>query len=133
MRTLLTTIAAIMLMAAISLPVAAADSDFTVGRFVVCKRIVDREPADITTTFDKKTRIVYAFLEAIDITRDTSIKIQWLFEGKETALLELAIKAKSGRWRTYSRKRIGIRHGNWEVRLLDSKDNIITSQKFVVK
>lgn len=133
MRSLLTTIATAVLIAAMAMPATATDPGFTVGRFVVCKKIVEREPSIIINTFDSKTRIVYAFLEAIDISIDTVVKFQWLFEGKETAILELPIKAKSGRWRTYSRKRIGLRHGNWEVRLLDSKDAIIASQKFIVK
>jgi len=115
-------------------PVAVAieETGFTLGRFVTCQRIVDREPEGITDSFQEGTIKVYAFLEALDVKNDTPVKIQWLFENKQTAIIELTL-GQSKRWRTYSSKRIGIRHGNWEVRLLDSQDNLMKSLTFTVR
>lgn len=108
------------------------ETGFTLGRFVTCQRIVDREPEGITGSFPEDTIKVYAFLEALDVKKETPVKIQWLFEDKQTAIIELTL-GQSKRWRTYSSKRIGIRHGNWEVRLLDSQDNLVKSLTFTVK
>jgi len=120
------------LIIALALPAAAADEGFTLGRFVTCKKVGDREPVGITDNFPKDTVKVYAFIEALDVEKETDIKIQWLFEGKETAMIELTL-GKSKRWRTFSSKRIGVRRGNWEVRMLDIHDNLIKSLEFTVK
>jgi len=122
----------IVLLLALVIPTAAEEAEFTLGRFVTCQRIVDREPVGITETFPDDTVKVYAFIEALDIAKETGIKIEWLFEDKQAAIIELTL-GQSKRWRTYSSKRIGIRHGNWEVRLLDSQDNLLRSLAFTVK
>ena len=110
----------------------AEEPEYLLGRFVVCMKIRDREPLGITDTFDKDTSKVYLFIEMTDVAKETNIKIQWLFEGKEAAIIDLPI-GKSNRWRTYSSKVIGKRHGNWEVRLLDSQDRLLKTLKFTVK
>ena len=112
--------------------VAVDETGFTLGRFVTCQRIVDREPVGLTDSFPEDTVKVYAFLEALEVEKETEVKIQWLFEGKQTAVIELTL-GKSKRWRTFSSKRIGVRRGNWEVRLLDSQDNLLRNLIFTVK
>ena len=121
----------VVLLLALAFPAVAEEVDFTLGRFVTCQRIEDREPVGITTTFPEDTVKVYAFIEALDIAKETGIKIEWLFEDKQAAIIELTL-GQSKRWRTYSSKRIGIRHGSWEVRLLDSQDNLLSSLAFTV-
>lgn len=109
----------------------ADDPGFKLGRFVTCDKVTKLEPSAVRDTFTKDTRKVYAFIEATDIKADTLIRIQWLFEGKETALIELTLP-KGSRWRTYSSKRIGMRYGSWEVRMLDAQNNLIKSLTFKV-
>ena len=111
---------------------ARADEGLTLGRFLICKKIKDREPVGVTSTFPEGTSKVYAFIEALDVAEETSLKVLWIYEGKETAIIDLSI-GKSKRWRTFSSKRIGKRTGSWEVRLLDSKDNTLRAQKFTVQ
>jgi len=120
-----------LLFLALAAPVRAEESDFVLGRFLTCQKIVDREPVGETSSFPKETVKVYAFIEALDVVKDTDVKIQWLFEGKQTAMIELTL-GTSKRWRTFSSKRIGLRRGSWEVRLLDGQDNILRSLKFTV-
>lgn len=122
----------IALLLQISAPAPADASAFTVERFVTCKRVSGLKPMEITDTFKATTKKVYAFIEAKDIAEDTAIKIQWLYNDKEAALIELTLP-KGARWRTYSSKRIGVRHGVWEVRLLDKDDKLLQSLTFTVK
>ena len=112
-------------------PYMAEAADFTLNRFVLCHKVVALEPVNASDSFDRDTEKVYVFIEVINVSDDTNISIQWLYDGKETALIDLPIK-KGDRWRTYSSKRIGIRYGKWEVRLLDNKGKLIEAQSFTV-
>jgi hypothetical protein len=124
--------ALVLLLFALAVPAQAQEADFVLGRFLTCKKVVDREPVGITLSFPEETVKVYAFIEALEVKKETELKIQWLFEGKQTATIELTL-GKSKRWRTFSSKRIGIRRGNWEVRLLDREDKLLRSLNFTVK
>ena len=62
----------------------AEEPEYLLGRFVVCMKIRDREPLGITDTFGRDTSKVYAFIEMTDVAKETNVKVQWLFEGKET-------------------------------------------------
>ena len=113
-------------------PAMATTDTYNIDRFILCKKIVDREPSGITNNFSKDTKKVYVFIDARDITEDSSVKIQWLFEGEEVSLIELRL-GKGSRWRTYSSKQIGVRKGRWIVRLRDSEDNVLKELSFKVK
>ncbi len=110
----------------------AATDAFNIDRFILCKKIVDREPSGITNSFPKDTEKVYVFIDARDITEESLVKIQWLFEGEEVSLIELRLGTGS-RWRTYSSKQIGVRKGKWIVRLKDTDDNVLKELKFKVR
>lgn len=105
---------------------------YNIKRFILCKKIADREPSGITNSFPKGTQKVYVFIEALDIKEESAIRIQWLYEGDEVSLIELRL-GKGSRWRTYSSKQIGVRKGKWMVRLLDSGDNMLKELSFKVK
>ena len=131
MRKLLILSLTVMFMLSLISPYMAEAADFTLNRFVLCHKVEALEPVRASDSFDKDTEKVYVFIEVINVSDDTNIIIQWLYDGKETALIDLPIK-KGNRWRTYSSKRIGIRYGKWEVRLLDNKGRLIEAQSFTV-
>lgn len=122
-------LAAILLL---SFMTAAEAATFKLNRFILCHKVEGLEPVLPSDSFSRETKKVYAFIEAVDVEEDTTISIQWLFEGKETALIDLQLK-KGQRWRTFSSKRIGIRFGKWEVRMLDNKGRLVEAQTFTVK
>lgn len=116
----------------LAVPALAFTPEFNVAKFVVCKSIADKAPVGEATSFDSDTEKIYAFLEATDIAADTKVSIVWYFNDKEVANIELKL-GKSSRWRTYSSKTIGDRHGSWKVEVVDSTGNTMSSQAFTVK
>ena len=59
----------------------------------------------------------------------THITHVWYYMGAERARKQLRVN--DTRWRTYSSKLIqSFETGNWEVQIIDSKDNILKVLKF---
>lgn len=116
----------------LAVPALAFTPEFNVAKFVTCKAVVDKAPVDEATSFESDTEKVYAYLEATDIAADTKVSIVWYFDGTEVSNIELAL-GKSSRWRTYSSKTIGDRHGSWKVEAVDSTGNTMATQEFIVK
>lgn len=113
------------------IPVAASAADFEVNRFVVAESIEDREPVNEAESFDLSVGTVYAFIDARKIAEDTEVNVAWFFEGEQVADVSLKL-GKSGRWRTYSSKKLGDRAGSWEVKLLDSSGEIVKTVSFTI-
>jgi hypothetical protein len=106
--------------------IAQADNESppTVVRSSICYNIVEHEPLDIGTTFTNDVNKLYCFSEIMGATTDTHIAHVWFYNGTERARIEL--KVNGSRWRTSSSKIIQEHEiGNWEVQILDSKENII--------
>lgn len=110
----------------------AGDPGFTVERFVIAGSIDDREPVGIVDAFSSATEQVYCFLEARDITEDTSVTFVWSLDGREEAAITLPLR-QGQRWRTYSSKRLGGRTGLWTVDLQDSTGSIVQTASFSVE
>ena len=122
----------VMFMLSLIWPYMAEAADFTLNRFILCHKVEALEPVRPSDSYDKETEKVYVFIEVLNVSDNANISIQWMYDGKEAALIDLPIK-KGDRWRTYSSKRIGIRYGKWEVRLLNDKGQLIETQSFTVK
>lgn len=116
------------------LPAGPAESitGFDVGRMLVCAGVEDREPVGVSESFQPGTGTVYAFLEAVDITRDTTVTFAWYHAGEEINKFTLPIK-KGPRWRTYAGKNLYDLKGSWKVDLLDSAGKTVFSVDFTVQ
>jgi hypothetical protein len=113
-------------------PAAAQEAGITVARFVTAKDVADREPVGVSATFPASTDRVYCFLEAQDISVDTEVSMVWYYEGQEAALVTLLLR-ESGRWRTWSSKKIAGRTGQWKVVLKDEDGNEMETAEFTVQ
>jgi hypothetical protein len=110
----------------------AEEAGITVARFLTAEDISDREPVGVSTTFPASTDRVYCFLEAQDILKDTEVSMVWYYEGDEAALVTLLLR-ESGRWRTWSSKKIAGRTGKWKVALKDEDGNDLKVAEFTIE
>ena len=108
------------------------DPGFSIKRMVMCERIVDKEPLNVSATFSADTEKVYSFLEATDIAQDTTVRFVWYFEGREMARVSLPLK-QGRRWRTYSSKKLAGLKGDWEVELLEPSGIVLNTILFTVR
>ncbi len=111
---------------------AAEDPPFDVARLVVGTDVQAREPVGVADVFPAGMETVCCFLEARDIAQVTEVEMVWFFGDEEVARVPLTIGA-GPRWRTYSRKQIGTRPGNWKVDLQDMAGQILGSVQFMVE
>ena len=123
---------AILLLGSLTTVALAQSNSLTVAQLVVCEKVENRSPVNVTDIFPAGTEMVYCFLEAREITEDTEVKIVWYHEDQELARVPLAI-GQGSRWRTYSSKKTGGQSGNWKVYLLDSADNTLATVQFVLE
>ncbi len=101
-----------------------------VNRAIVTSNIDNREPVDnlndVTLTED--TSKVFFFTEVMNKSGET-VTHRWFLNGRLEAEVKLNIGAN--RWRTYSSKNlVSIHKGNWQVELLDSRNNLIATRSF---
>ena len=108
------------------------DPGFTVSRMVMCEKISDREPYNITDTFSDNSETVFCFLEAKNIEIDTTISFVWYFEGQEKARVTLPLQ-RGRRWRTFSSKKLGNLKGSWTVELQEESGIVLSSVPFQVQ
>ena len=107
-------------------------SIFTVERFVVAGSIENIEPVGIVDAFSSATEKVFCFLEARDISEDTSVSFVWYLGDTKKATVDLPIKAGK-RWRTYSSKKLGGQKGEWKVELQDVNGTVQRTLTFTVE
>ncbi len=132
-RTLFTVGLSAMLMLALGTTGAwAQNAPFSIERLVVGTDVAQREPVGVTDFFPARTETVFCFLEARNISRPIEIQLVWYFGDEKVARVPLALDA-GPRWRTYARKKIGDRQGNWKVDLQDDADQVLGSVPFVVE
>lgn len=116
-----------------SVPVfAQEEAGFEAARFVVCEGVSDREPVGLTSTFPESTEKVYAFLEARNISADTTVDIVWSHEGVVMDSVSLRLGAGS-RWRTYANKTVTGQAGNWRAELKAADGSTVASADFKVE
>lgn len=97
----------------------------------VCSAISEREPVDTTDVFPVGTEQLFAWCHITGATDSISIWIDWYHGDELKAEVELPIK--SSNWRTWSSKNLLAGWtGEWEVRILDSERNVLTSVSFYV-
>ncbi len=111
---------------------AAQDTPFSVARLVVGTDVQAREPVGVTDVFPTGTQSVVCFLEAQDIAQTTEVEMVWFFGDEEVARVPLSLGA-GHRWRTFSRKQIGARQGNWKVDLQDTAGAVLGTVPFIVE
>jgi hypothetical protein len=107
-------------------------SGFSVERLVIAGSIDNREPVGVVDAFSSSTEKVYCFLEARNITADTTASFVWYHGEKELARIDLPL-GKSSRWRTYSSKKLGGRQGAWKVELQDAQGAVLATATFTVE
>jgi hypothetical protein len=105
---------------------------FNVERFVIAGSVNNREPVGIVNAFSSSTEKVYCFLEARDISVDTTAHVVWYHGEKEMARVALLIR-QGERWRTYSSKQLRGLTGEWKVELQDAYDTVIETVTFTVE
>jgi tetratricopeptide (TPR) repeat protein len=105
---------------------------FKIGRFVLTLRIDNKEPVDIVNNILSATDKIYCFFEAIDIVKDTTVKIVWYYDEKEISSVELPIH-KGPRWRTFSSKKLRGLNGTWNVELQDVNGIVLDNVIFTVE
>ena len=113
-------------------PAAMTEPALSIDRMVVSESIEDREPVGAAEIFSASVGKVYCFIEAKDITEDTTVSFVWYFHGNQMAKVDMNIR-KGDRWRTYASKNIGGLKGDWKVEIQDGNGSILKLAEFKVE
>ncbi|MBN1382051.1 MAG: DUF2914 domain-containing protein [Deltaproteobacteria bacterium] len=117
----------------IAFPVSAQDQPgFTIERLLMATGIENREPVGVAATFPADTPKVYCFLEAGNVTTDTTVTFVWIHDGTE--ILKTSLPLKAGfRWRTRADKNLYGLTGDWKVEIRDAAGNTVKDIEFQVR
>jgi hypothetical protein len=75
---------------------------------------------------------LYCFTEIVTDNYPTKVVHIWLYDNNIIA--EVPLEVNSGKWRTYSSKRILPNwEGNWKVEVYDDEGKLIGSTTFTIK
>jgi len=110
----------------------ASDAPFTIARLVLCSGLENREPVGAAESFTASAEKVYCFIEARDVSAESTLTVAWKLDGKEICRTDLVLKA-GARWRTNAYKTVSGMPGAWEVTLLDSDGKEIRTASFKVE
>lgn len=120
-----------MLLAQMSHPALAAESNLKITELAVTTKIVRNKPIDsVHRISSASVKALYCFtrITAPEDT-DTTIKHVWYRGDEKAGEYELPVKGE--RWRTYSKKEIQRGWaGDWRVEILDSDGNLLKTVKF---
>jgi hypothetical protein len=105
---------------------------FSIERLVIAGSIEDREPVGTVDTYSVSTKKIYCFLEAGDISADTTVSFVWYFGETEMGSVELPLREGS-RWRTWSSKTLYGNAGSWKVELRDENGAVLDTVEFTVE
>lgn len=122
----------VMMMMPLSTATSAEADAMSVARLELCSGVENREPVGAADTFMADIAVVYAFLEMRDIPEETTVSFVWFHGDDEAARVPVRI-GQSGRWRTYSSKKLGGRIGGWRVEIQDEKNTVLGTADFTVK
>ena len=117
--------------ASIAVLAGAADA-FSIERLVIAGSIDEREPVGVVDTYSASTKKIYCFLEAGDISADTTVSFVWYFGETEMGSVELSLREGS-RWRTWSSKTLYGNAGDWKVELQDENGAVLETVTFTVE
>jgi hypothetical protein len=116
----------------ISFPASAQEKEFTIARLVVGTGVEDKEPVGVAETFPEATEIIYCFLEAREIAKDTEVSFIWWHGDQEMHKITLPLQM-GPRWRTFAYKNIKGMKGDWKVEIRDVNGNMAKDIKFKVE
>lgn len=132
MKHLLVLVSALfMLLAQMSHPVLAAESNLKITELAVTTKIVRNKPIDsVHRISSASVKALYCFTRiTAPADTDTTIKHVWYRGDEKAGEYELPVKGE--RWRTYSKKEIQRGWaGDWRVEILDSDGNLLKTIKF---
>jgi hypothetical protein len=103
-----------------------------VERFVFCTRLEKLEPVEPGDRLPSGREMIIAFLEARQITADTTVTFVWIYGDKELRSMTVPIP-KGPRWRTFDGKIPESNTGPWRVELRDAAGKVIRSASFIVE
>ncbi|MDY6792295.1 MAG: DUF2914 domain-containing protein [Thermodesulfobacteriota bacterium] len=97
----------------------------------VCENIVDREPADVNTSFSVTVGKLFCFTKIVGAENPIEISHVWYFGDTERARVILPVKANT--WRTYSSKVLQAHEiGAWHVDVIDPAGEVLETVEFEV-
>lgn len=98
---------------------------------VICRNIVDREPADAGSSFEATVGKLYCFTKIIDAQPPVEITHVWYFG--ETERGRVALQVGSASWRTWSSKTIQANEvGTWHVDVLGPDGQVLKTIQFEI-
>jgi len=96
------------------------------------KKVVNREPVDVSDTFSKDVKKVYCWTKIKAFKVPTFVVHEWYYNDKKMASVKLNITYPV--FRTWSSKRIiESWTGKWRVVVKDENGSIIASKEFKIK
>jgi hypothetical protein len=105
-----------------------AESGLTVEA-ELCTGIAERMPTGMADSFPADIGQVYLWCRVLGAQDSTIIRHVWYYNGEQMATVELPVKSSS--WRTWSSKSFLPEWvGAWEVKILDTADNVLLSFPF---
>lgn len=122
----------VLMLMPVNVTAAAETGSMSVARLEICNGVENREPVGVADTFAADITMVYAFLEMRDIPEETTVSFVWFHGDDEVARVPVRI-GRSGRWRTYSSKKLGGRIGAWRVEIQDENNTVLGAADFTVK
>ncbi|MGA1861393.1 DUF2914 domain-containing protein [Deferribacter thermophilus] len=103
-----------------------------VKRIAIAKGIENREPVDVNTIFPADIGKVYCFTEITTDKYPTKVVHIWIY--KDNIMAEVPLAVNSGRWRTYSSKKILPKwKGDWKVEIYSEDGKMIDSISFKIE
>jgi len=92
--------------------------------------IEDRQPVDKVSSVSADTGQLILWCTITGATEPTTITHVWALDGEEMAAIPLNVTSTP--YRTWSRKSLWGRTGNWTVKVKDSNSNVLASTNFTV-
>lgn len=116
----------------LSTPMLHAETSEFIARAIVTSQIDNREPVDSLAQFNEGDFNKVYFFTEVRNKANTMITHRWFHNGKLEA--EVVLKIGSDRWRTYSSKNLVYPNhvGQWQVEVVDEKNQLIGSAEFTV-
>ncbi|MGA1846012.1 DUF2914 domain-containing protein [Deferribacter abyssi] len=109
-----------------------AYADIKVSRKAIAKGIQNREPVEVSDSFDSHVGKLYCFTEIKTDKYPTKVIHIWIY--KDNIMAEVPLAVNSSRWRTYSSKKILPKwKGEWKVEIYSEDGKMLDSVSFTIK
>jgi len=110
----------------------AEEGDGVTSEIVICREIVEGQPAGVATHFDS-ANVLWGWFRIEGLPTQTYARAQWLWEGQQVYAFTLPLKAQTstGRMSLDMTARGGIWSGSWELRV-STPDAVLASAQFTV-